>query len=125
MKNFLFLFFCFVSLVHASEKQTDQDILAHFARNADYAEIFRYCTYFITDPKPEVISHALQLTQNQDPLLFPLIKKAWEQNGGKMCEADKKSCEALKKESPNSEIRRKIEANSRLIEEFRAWIASK
>lgn len=84
MKQALVLLLVLSAPFHASEpqKQTYKDLLNHFATEAYYREIFRFCTYSIDNPQPEVITYALTLLQEQkDSSLIAMIKQAWQEKG--------------------------------------------
>lgn len=94
MKYFFILSVCLVTTLFTSEPpQTHQDLLNHCAAHANYGEILRICSYFIEDPKPEIIYHALKLLTSQHPLTpVPLIRAAWNEKREGLLEKVRLSC---------------------------------
>lgn len=136
MKYATILFIVLSYALQASEpqKQTYKDLLNHFADEAYYREIFRYCSYSIDDPKPEVITYALNLLQEKkDPSLIAMMKQAWQEKGPTLLTQAQQKFEQEKTSKPEilallsahnitELLKNKSYFNLKTIETFNTWL---
>lgn len=136
MKQALLLLLVLSSASLASEpqKQTYKDLLNHFATEAYYREIFRYCTYSIDDPQPEVITYALTLLQERkDPSLIAMIKQAWQERNPTLLTLAQEKFDQEKLSKPEvlgffdannitELLKNKSYFNLKTVETFNTWV---